>query len=279
MQPNEKSDFLKKLASVMAGYGKPMPEKFYSDSWWEQLLEFPAQIVDKAFSVYADENPTFAPHPNAVRHICKKLISQSGEQRPGVEEAWAIALTSRDEAETVVWTPEIAEAFAICSPVLEIGDEVGARMAFKEAYARIVAKAERDAAPLQWSVSIGWDLRRREATLNKAASTGLLPALVIANLLPLPEKNGNTDRPRIGFTVDLDAGTGEKCDDEKARDQLQKIKKMLADMQHEKIHAAEKAAHEEREKTEKEKKRITEQVANRMLSECLSRAEIVEEKK
>ena len=67
--------------------------------------------------------------------------SALNDVRPGAEEAWAIALRSQDEADTVVWTAECAEACSLAKPVMALGDEVGARMAFKEAYVRLVAAA------------------------------------------------------------------------------------------------------------------------------------------
>jgi hypothetical protein len=107
-----------------------------------------------------------------------------GDGRPGVEEAWAIALTSQDEADTVVWTAEAAEAFSICQPVLKGGDEVGARMAFKDAYNRLVAAARLAGKPAAWNVSMGWDMQRREMAIGRAHVAGLLSAPAVQALLP-----------------------------------------------------------------------------------------------
>src|SRR5690606_24015000 len=89
--------------------------------------------------------------------------------------------------ETIVWTAETAEAFAACRPVLDMGDEVGARMAFKDAYGRICGTAKQRGEPVRWIASIGFDKARREAVLRKAESAGLLPAPQVAALLPPPE--------------------------------------------------------------------------------------------
>ena len=43
--------------------------------------------------------------------VLERIEEQDG--RPGADEAWAIALGALDEADTVVWTDEMAEAFAI----------------------------------------------------------------------------------------------------------------------------------------------------------------------
>jgi len=115
-----------------------------------------------------------------------------GDGRPSDDEAWAIALTSQDEADTVVWTNETAEAFGICQPVMATGDKVGARMAFKDAYNRLVAASRIARRPAQWSASLGWDMTKREAVLAKAVTSGLLPAPMATALLP---------NPVIGMTI------------------------------------------------------------------------------
>src|ERR1043165_278765 len=65
------------------------------------------------------------------------VIQRLDDGRPGPEEAWA--MIPQDEAPSVVWTQEMASAFGIALPLMD--DPVAARMAFKEAYAKAVAKA------------------------------------------------------------------------------------------------------------------------------------------
>lgn len=103
-------------------------------------------------------------------------------------EAWALALNSTDEQETVVWTPEIARAFAMTRPVLSGGDKVGARMSFLAAYERELATAKAEARQPEWVVSLGHDPQRREIVLNDAVSAGKLPAPKAERLLPPPDK-------------------------------------------------------------------------------------------
>jgi len=97
-----------------------------------------------------------------------------GDGRPSADEAWALALNALDESETVVWTDEAREAFSVARPVLEGGDKVGARMAFKAAYERIISNARADKRRPAWDVSLGWDAQRREAVLQRAAIAGIL---------------------------------------------------------------------------------------------------------
>lgn len=101
-----------------------------------------------------------------VGDIIRVLDKTDG--RPGKDEAWAIALSSSDEDETVVMTDEIQLAMAACRPVLEAGDKVGARMAFISAYERFIEEARRDGEPVNWRVSLGYNTSRRDAAIAQA---------------------------------------------------------------------------------------------------------------
>ena len=147
----------------------------------------------------------FPPKPADL--IAQLDASMAADDRPGAEEAWALALTSRHEAATVVWTIETAQAFAICRPVLETGDEVGARMAFKDAYNRLVLAARRSGQLPQWQASLGWDM----AILKRAVQLQRLPAAAAAALLPAPQQDD-------GYNPD------------KARQNLQRIRSLMATM-------------------------------------------------
>jgi hypothetical protein len=99
---------------------------------------------------------------------------QAADGRPGKDEAWAIAMTTNDEFETVVLTDEIQLALAAAKPVLDAGDKVGARMAFISAYERLVTRARSDAAPPSWSVSLGHDPVRRITAIESAVRMQLI---------------------------------------------------------------------------------------------------------
>jgi hypothetical protein len=171
MQPEDKPHFGKLLTHVLAGYGKSLTDPAEINVWFNQLAPFPPSTIKQAFEGYRIERPDFAPTPNGIAARCKLL-----DGRPDENEAWAIALTSRDEAETVVWTSEMAEAFDLAKPLLAIRDEVGARMAFKDAYKRLVSEARACNRLAAWAVSAGWDADRHQLAVQQAVRTGLLPA-------------------------------------------------------------------------------------------------------
>lgn len=100
------------------------------------------------------------------------VISRLDDGRPGVEEAWAIL--PKDEHATVVWTAEMAKASAVTHDLLDRGDDVGARMAFKEAYTKLCQEARDRGEPVSWSASLGWDILGREGVLTAAVASGRL---------------------------------------------------------------------------------------------------------
>jgi hypothetical protein len=115
------------------------------------------------------------------------VVSRIDDGRPGPEEAWS--LMPFDEAQSVVWSDEMATAFGICGPLLAQGDKVAARMAFKEAYTRLVAQARDAGQPVRWTPSLGHDERGRAAALRVAAEAGRLSheqAAALAPELPAP---------------------------------------------------------------------------------------------
>ncbi|MBK5541529.1 hypothetical protein JFV28_20325 [Pseudomonas sp. TH05] len=101
---------------------------------------------------------------------------QTSDGRPGKDEAWAIAMTTNDEFETVVLTDEIQLALAAAKPVLDAGDKVGARMAFISAYERFVGQARDDAKAVNWHVSVGFDANRRIQAVTKAIELKRIPS-------------------------------------------------------------------------------------------------------
>lgn len=132
------------------------------------LAAFPADLVHKALHrARIEERGRLT-----LSVVLQQLDALCG--RLGQEEAWALALQAKDEANTVVWTDEIAQAWGIAVPLAKGRDTVGARMAFKEAYTRITqtARAARKRPVVQ--VSIGYDPALRLKALGQACEQGLL---------------------------------------------------------------------------------------------------------
>jgi uncharacterized cupin superfamily protein len=105
--------------------------------------------------------------------VLQRIDAEDG--RPGKDEAWAIAMTTNDEFETVVLTDEIQLALGAAKPVLDGGDKVGARMAFNGAYERLVNQSREDRKPVNWHVSVGFDVNRRIEAVTKAVQMQRIP--------------------------------------------------------------------------------------------------------
>lgn len=110
------------------------------------------------------------------------IISRIDDGRPGAEAAWA--MLPKDEAETAVWTEEAATAYGVAAPLIEIGDLVAARMAFKESYAKQITQAQTNNVPVKWRVSLGHDPGGREGPVRAAIISGKLSYAAGVNLLP-----------------------------------------------------------------------------------------------
>lgn len=113
------------------------------------------------------------------------VVSRVDDGRPGPEEAWA--MLPRDEETSVVWTSEMAVAWGLVRHMIGAGEEVPARMAFKESYIKAVTDARDKRMPPTWLPCLGHDQHGRAAALNQAVELGRLPAAHVAALLPAPE--------------------------------------------------------------------------------------------
>lgn len=116
----------------------------------------------------------FPPVPADIIAQLQSIAADDG--RLGADEAWAIAVSSADEAVTVVWTDEIAQAWGVVRSIFNLGDEVGARVAFRDAYNRMVAEARREARPPKWSTALGLDKRLQDDAARAAFAVGRLSA-------------------------------------------------------------------------------------------------------
>lgn len=158
--------------------------------------------------------------------VLERINTSDG--RPGADEAWATAILAHDEAETVVWTSEISMAFSVARPLLDLGDKVGARMAFRDAYERMVIDARRERNPVRWEASLGYDADRRRSVLSSAVEFGRLPAQYAQALLPSPKDSGVVDAIMGNQPLRLVCVDGVMSADE--GEQRQKVLKRIAEL-------------------------------------------------
>lgn len=205
--------------------------------FFDAVRRYPLQLVEKAIQAHLID-PDAGKYRTMIQpaHIVAQIEGAvANDGRPEADEAWAIALRASDESITVVWTAEIASAYEAARPVLDAGDEVGARMAFKAAYGRIVTEARAVGQAPRWVASLGHDPEQRADVLHAAVSAGLLPAPHVQALLPAPEV------------------TRDQLSDVAAAQNLERMRRMLASAvspSERRRQAASEAAERERERLE-----------------------------
>lgn len=174
MRPEDKGDFTKLLAATMDVYSRQITASFV-DVFFSALTPYPLEVVREALNRHLQdpEAGRFAPKPADV--IRQVVTAKASDGRPGRDEAWAIAQKSMDEAEAVATSEEILEALSVARPLLEeLNDKVAARMAFVEAYDRIVGQKRAAGEKFEWFMSLGSNKERRAPAIKAAQVAGLL---------------------------------------------------------------------------------------------------------
>lgn len=151
-----------------------------------KLSDVAARMLVEDLAAYAEQDVIVA--LSRVRKAGKRFslgaITEEidhNDGRPGVEEAWA--MIPRSEDDSVVWTDEMAKAHGVAIPLIEQGDMVAARMAFKEAYAKFMAEAREQAIPANWFPSLGSDVSGRQMALIKGVRENRIPLNYAMGLL------------------------------------------------------------------------------------------------
>lgn len=264
MRREDFQEFADLLDAAFDLIGKTPAAKIISPTakalFFQALAEYPLPQVRAAIGEHIKRGE-FTPTPAAIIKILEAAIAT--DTRPGPEEAWAIALAGQDERESVVWTAETFEAMQIARPVLESSGPITGRKTFLEAYTRLVDAARQEKRPAQWSLHAGWDRDRLALVLHQAVKRGQLPAPrgEQAKLLEHAVDLGVLPRPGNESAVPLLEGPeGEKRPELALsggpRDQLEKVKQMLADGAAERERRLQ-AVVDQRNETEAEFKRTT----------------------
>lgn len=169
MDNSDSKEFREIVAAHFEVIGKDAPSLAAMRLWWSALCKFPLARVIQAFA----DNLAHNKYPPKPADIISLLEIMDG--RPTAEEAWATALRSSDEAETIVWTDEISQAMACgAGDLLADGDKTAARMAFRDSYNRLLTDARANGRPVHFWVSLGHSKERRNDAINQAIAKGLL---------------------------------------------------------------------------------------------------------
>lgn len=170
-----------------------------------QLTDAAAKVMVDDLSVYPP-NQVFAALQRCRREVkgrltLSEIVSRLDDGRPGPEEAWA--LIPKGEGDSVMWSAEMRQAFGVAQPLLESGDEIGARMAFKEAYQAAVTQARTERRAPEWQLSQGYShpgelyaQSKRKAAVLEAVERGRIGHDTAQALLP-DYREPVTDAPRL----------------------------------------------------------------------------------
>lgn len=184
MRSDDKGAFTQLLAATMAIYDKQITTAFV-EVFFSALGQYPLEVVREALNRHV-QDPDGGRFPPKPADLIRQVVSaKASDGRPGRDEAWAIAQKAQDENETVMISEEILGAMAVAQPLIEMRDKVAARMAFVEAYDRLVAEKRASGQPFEWRVSLGTDKSRRGPAIEQAKAAGLLPAPKAAALLEM----------------------------------------------------------------------------------------------
>lgn len=178
MLENQKSEFFDLMCATAEVYGQPKLSKDAIRIWWASLQRFDIADVRQALDEHIRQSK-FVPRPADILDIIDRI---KPDGRPNADEAWA--MIPRDEYTSAVMTQEMAEALHIAQPLLDEGDQVAARMAFKESYGRIVDQNKRNGVKPSWFASLGQDKEGRESVLAEAVRLGRIEANHAIKLLP-----------------------------------------------------------------------------------------------
>jgi len=181
------SGMLDAICSLLSR-GSYVPSSTNTALFFRSLARYDLAQVRSAFDAHVSDpqRGRFVPVPADL--IAQIEGSASNDGRPGAEEAWAIALSARDENATVVWTEEISLAWGACQSIVQAGDDVAARMAFREAYLRLVGESRAAGDPVVWNTSLGHDPDLHQPALERAAELGRIEAPKRV-ALPPPEQS------------------------------------------------------------------------------------------
>ena len=168
METQYRAEFAELLGQMMELFGRELTESA-ARLWWGAFKDLPFEVVANGISQYI-RHGKYPPKPGDVREL---IESAARSEWPTAEEAWAGAQDAADEDRTVVWTLEAGKAFHdVAEPLLSSGDHVSARMAFKDAYERLVREAIASGRRPEWKVVRGWDVDHRRVAVEKALEDG-----------------------------------------------------------------------------------------------------------
>lgn len=180
MTDDQKNIFKALVDPVFELYGQDASKPTLS-LWWNALKRFEFNLVREAFNRHVQDPKVgrFAPKPADIIGAIELMIPDG---RITADEAWA--LYPHDESSSAVITNEMAEAMSVAQDLINSGDRIAGRMAFKAAYDRIVAGNKQAGISPKWFPSLGNDESGREQAIKTAFELGRINQNQLQDLTP-----------------------------------------------------------------------------------------------
>ncbi|MCF1183739.1 hypothetical protein L0E83_09855 [Marichromatium gracile] len=217
MRAEERGAFGELLMGLLELYGRSLTPAAAA-LWWAAFEDHPFGEVRAAFSRYT-QDPGQGRYPPTPAAVLGCLARAPETVRPDADEAWAVALEALDERRTVCTNDEIEEAMTAARVVAAGGDRIGARLAFRAAYERVVRSRRQAGRAPCWRLSLGWDRDERARVAEQAVQRGLLEHERVAAHLPPPAPRGAA--AAVAGLLSGRAGAATACaDDAETRQRL-----------------------------------------------------------
>ena len=187
MKSTDENAFAVMLTGIMTDVYDKAIKPALINLWIASLQPYALADVQAALMSYVTDpaDCKFPPKPgDIIRHL---PVSQTDDGHPGPDEAWGLLVRLiRDERETGVLTEEMRAGWQACQPILDLGDEVGARMCFLDVYRRRMTEARQNGFKAHWTLTLGTDPTLRVQRLNEALAARRIGMDQARSLLPGP---------------------------------------------------------------------------------------------
>lgn len=186
MNSTDKAGFATHILAIAEIYGKALSPVAIG-IYWNALQGYRLAEVQRAFERHVQDSEAgrFFPKPaDLIRHLQPRT---EDDDHPDPDEAWGLLVRLiGDERETGVLTDEMRAGWQACQPILDLGDDVGARKCFLAVYARHVEDARRHGQRARWTVTLGTCPQLRAQRLTEAVQARRLSRAQLTALLPGP---------------------------------------------------------------------------------------------
>lgn len=170
MREEDLDEFKKSIDYLAELTNKQRPSAQYIAACFRFLEKCSIIEVKKAFREHVEDPKSGAHFPSASEILSR--INLSKNNMPTYSEAWGIALRALDHQASVVWTEEIESSLYAARPILDAGDVIGARLAFRDAYERLVSDAVKKNKQIAWKIKVGSDHAKMKEEIMKAKLLG-----------------------------------------------------------------------------------------------------------